>query len=203
MLRFDERFLVSELESLSDRAQVAFATAAATRQLTSFERLARKLKLKDEHRPREIASRLWDDLTISAAADAEWSGMVDHLLEILPDGSEELWLERALADDALSALAYAIRCRLTLAPQEAAWAARRAYEAADQAAIRITGVQPGSFNAEAELNSHHFVQRELARQQMDLRLLRVGSIEDVRLQAFTNEMLTADEAVSLASKKCW
>jgi hypothetical protein len=91
-------------------------------------------------------------------------------------------------------MAYAIRCLLTPEPQEAAWAARRPYEAADQAAIRVLGVQPGLPNTEVAIKSHSFVQRELARQRQDLLLLHDDAIDDVQRQAFTDELLTEQEA---------
>ena len=71
---------------------------------------------------------------------------------LLPAESDDWVIGNALADDALSSLAYAIRCSLTPEPQEAAWAARRAYEAADQAAMRVLGVQPGLPNTEAAIS---------------------------------------------------
>jgi len=117
---------------------------------------------------------------------------------MLPEESDD-WATKkhALADDALSSLAYAIRCLLTPEPQEAAWAARRAYEAADQAAILVLGVHLGSPNAEAAIKAHSFVQRELARQQTDISLLRADSVDEVQRRAFAAELLTSEEVASL------
>ena len=64
------------------------------------------------------------------------------------------------------------------------------YEAADQAAIRLLGVQPGLPSAEAEVLSHAIVQREISRQQRDLSLLRSGSLEEVKRKAFEDELLS-------------
>ena len=118
-------------------------------------------------------------------------------MSLLPEESDDWVIGHALADDALSSLAYAIRCLLTPEPQEAAWAARRAYEAADQSAIRVLGALAGSPNTEAAIKSHGFVQRELARQRMDLHLLRTDSVDEVQRKAFADQLLTAQEAAAL------
>jgi hypothetical protein len=66
MYSFDENALVSELRALSSRARIAFAAAAATRQLGNYERLARELKSGNEQRPCEIAVQVWTDLRAAA-----------------------------------------------------------------------------------------------------------------------------------------
>lgn len=197
MHSFDENALVGELGALSSQARIAFAAAAATRQLSNYERLARESDSGSEQRPREIAAQLWTDLQTAEIDRAVWSARLDEVMSLLPEESDDWVIGHALADDALSSLAYAIRCLLTPEPQEAAWAARRAYEAADQAAIRALGVQPGLSNTEAVIKSHGFVQRELARQRNDLSLLRADSIDEVQRQAFADELLSAQEAASL------
>jgi uncharacterized protein YjaG (DUF416 family) len=197
MYSFDESALVDELETLSIRVRIAVAAAAATRQLGNYERLAHELEAANAQRPREIAAQLWTALQSEAVDRAEWSARLDEVMSLLPEESDDWAIGHALAEDALSSLAYAIRCLLTPMPQEAAWAARRAYEAADQAAIRVLGVQPGLPNAETAIKSHGFVQRELARQRNDLSLLRADSFHEVQRQAFADELLTEQEAASL------
>lgn len=197
MLSFEENALVGELRGLPSQARIAFAAAAATRQLGSYERLARESSSSNEHRPREIVAQLWADLKAAAVDRAAWSALLDEVMSLLPEESDDWAISHALVDDALSSLAYAIRCLLTPEPQEAAWAARRAYEAADQAAIRALGVQPGSPITETAIQSHSFVQRELARQRNDLSLLHADSIDDVQRRAFADELLTEQEAASL------
>ena len=197
MYSFDENALIGELGALSSRARIAFAAAAATRQLGNYERLARESESGNEQRPREIVAQMWTDLRAEVIDRAAWSERLDEVMSLLPEENDDWVIDHALADDALSSLAYAIRCLVTTEPQEAAWAARRAYEAADQAAIRILGVQPGLPNTEAAIKSHGFVQRELARQRNDLSLLRVDSVDEVQQQAFAGELLTEQEAASL------
>ena len=194
---FDEGKLVDELGVLSNRARIAFAAAAATQQLGNYERFARESEAGNEQRPREIAAQLWADLKVAVVDHATWSAKLDEVMSLLPEESDDWVIGYALADDALSSLAYSIRCLLTLEPQEAAWAARRAYEAADQAAIRVLGVQPGLPETEAAIRSHDFVQRELARQRNDLFQLHADSVDEVQQQAFGDEILTEQEAAAL------
>lgn len=198
MYSFDEIALIGELKALPQRARKAFAAAAATRQLGNFERFARESGIGNERRPREIADQLWIALQADAIDGASWSTNLDEVMSLLPEEGDDSAINHALADDALSSLAYAIRCLLSPEPQEAAWAGRRAYEAADQAAIRALDVQPGSASNEAAIKSHGFVQRELSRQTNDLSLLRDGSIAEVQQQALVDELLTEQEAASLS-----
>jgi uncharacterized protein YjaG (DUF416 family) len=199
MFSFDEKMLVAELAGLSEHAQVAFAAAAATRQLDSFERFARATGM-DEQRPREIALLLWDALQRQPIDSSGWSSILDEVMDLQPEEDSGHWVSRALAEDAISALAYAIRCMSTSNPQEAAWAARCAYEAADQAAIRALDVQPGSPTSEALIKSHEWVQRELLRQNRDLTLLISGqetAISELQDHAFAETLLTESEALSV------
>ena len=198
MHSFDENALVNELAVLSARARVAFATASATRQIGNYERFARELGIETEHRPREIVTHLWSDLSTMTVDRSAWSARLEEVMGLLPeeDGDWVIW--HALADDALSSLAYSIRCLLKPEAQEAAWAARRAYEAADQVAIRLLAVQPGLPDTEMKILSHDCVQRELERQRNDLALLRVESIEKTHTQSFHSELLSEAEGASLA-----
>jgi uncharacterized protein YjaG (DUF416 family) len=197
MYNFNESALIGELAVLSNRARIAFAAAAATRQISNYERLAHGAEAANEQRPREIATQLWIDLRNAAFDRGAWSSRLAEVMTLLPEEGDDWGIGHALADDALSCLAYAIRCLLSPEPQEAAWAARRAYEAADQAAIRVLGVQPGLPDTETAIKSHGLVQRELARQRDDLSLLRTDSVDEVQRQAFLNELLTEQEAASL------
>lgn len=197
MTSFDENVLVGELAVLSAQARIAFAVATATRQLGNYERFAHEIKSETAHRPREIANQLWSDLSSKTVDQVTWSARLDQVMNMLPGEDEDWVIWHALADDALSSLAYSIRCLLKPEVQEAAWAARRAYEAADQAAIRILAIQPGLPDAEMKIKSHDCVQRELVRQRNDLALLRAEAIDEVRDQAQQSELLTKEEVDSL------
>ena len=198
MYKFDESILIRDLKILQSRELFAFATAAATRQLGNYERYALMAGVEKSGRPREITSQLWIDLKIGFERSNAWSDMLSEVMAMLPNEDEWWGIHHALADDALSSLAYAIRCFQTGDPQEGAWAARRAYEAADQAAVRLLGIQASSPGASASIEGHNLVQRELQRQAYDLQLLRAGAMDDVRKMAFEQQLLTSDEARSFS-----
>jgi uncharacterized protein YjaG (DUF416 family) len=175
MYVFDESRLVRELEVLPPLVRISFASAAATRLLSSYERFANSLRKSEAKYPREIAIHLWNDLRSSEVDRINWQIRLNEVMGLLPEESDDWEVSHAFADDAISSLAYAIRCLLVTDPQEAIWAARRAYEAADQAAIRMLGVQPGLLHTEAA----------------------VSSIDEVQRLAFENDLLTEEEAASI------
>lgn len=191
MHQYDEQALVSAFAKLEADCLVAFATAAATRQLPVYEYFMKDAGGVDCIRPRSITARLWNSLTQPVDA-ACWTGLLEEVMSLIPDEGTA-----PLADDSVSSLAYAIRCLLNPDPQEAAWAARRAYEAADQAAIWDLDVQLGLPETEAALQAHVFVQRELAHQALDLQLLGSGLIDEVKARALHNALLGPAELASL------
>lgn len=76
------------------------------------------------------------------------------------------------ADDAAGAVAYALRCRLTGLSQEAVWAARRAYDAADTvASARYDDAGMNAPGIEDSIAADDLIQQELGRQEDDLRSL--------------------------------
>src|SRR5262249_15111322 len=81
---------------------------------------------------------------------------------------------RCAANDAASAVVYALRCWKTGSAQDAAWAARRAYEALDTAVIERSGADMNAPGAEASVLSDPLIQAELARQMRDVEELRVA-----------------------------
>ena len=192
MHRYDEPSLVLALTELETGCLVAFATAAATRQLSVYEYFMKDASGVCPLRPRAILSSLWTILSTRPVDAAYWSAVLDEVMSMIPDEGTA-----PLADDGVSSLAYSIRCLLNRDPQEAAWAARRAYEAADQAAIWDLDVQVGLPETEAALQAHVFVQRELALQALDLQLLGRGLIDEVKTRAYHNVLLSTAELASL------
>lgn len=190
-LRYTEEALIAELKALSPARRVAFAAAAATRQLSNWECIA---DARTVHRPAEIVAELWTDLHAGAVDRSAWMDRLDEVMALLPDEGQNWGMAGALADDALSSLAYAIRALLTADAQEAAWAARRAYEAADQASIVMLDIQPGTPAAEAAIRAHDIVQREMSRQLADLTLLREAAVDELQRRAYAEDLLTTREA---------
>lgn len=95
--------------------------------------------------------------------------MLEACLALIPQEDDGRWVpEQAAAEDAGAAVAFAIRCRQSGTPQDAAWCARRAYEAADHHVVNQEGVDTTHPAAEERVVAHPVVQAELARQRRDL-----------------------------------
>lgn len=124
-------------------------------------------------------------------------GDVAHVMRLIPKEDEGEWVaEQGPADDAAASLAYALRCRQSGASSEAAWAARRAYEAMDYYAGHMKDNDCSYVEAEEDILSHPMVQAELGRQERDLRELEsVGAmgLPEVMEQLKTRAQAEAQE----------
>lgn len=189
--RFDEEQLLNVLKSLTHRDRLAFAAASVTRQLPVIEALLPDIALNA--RLRSLVDLLWGEVQGLTQSGPFWEQALSEVLALLPEKEAVASIGEAIADDALASLSYAIACQIESSPQQAAWAARRAYEAADQVAIEFLGVRPGNASVEAEILACPIVQRELERQKSDLDALRIGAVIDVRRRAYVSPILTREE----------
>ena len=97
----------------------------------------------------------------------------------MPSEEDEPSDEQPYAEDAVVALVYALEARVTQGSQEAAWSARRAYEALDRFVMYDDSGVIVMAN-EQRLLEHPLVQAELARQKRDLDELRAVGDQDAR-----------------------
>jgi uncharacterized protein YjaG (DUF416 family) len=171
MYKFVEAQLIADIRRLHTPGIVCFAVALATRQLPNYEWFGSQFDAARAKRPRQIVEQIWHAIESNVIHAYDWNGTLAEVMDLMPEEDEEWGIAHSLADDALSSLAYTIRCMLSGEPQEAAWAARRAYEAADQAAIKIMNVDFKKPGTEVGLLASPIVQRELSRQHRDLTLL--------------------------------
>jgi hypothetical protein len=193
MYAFDENALVQRLTGLKRELRVAFAAAAATRQMTCYsEQIPDRLGLEKDQIDAMLA-RLWSDLENKVINFDGWDETLSCVMSALPEEGDDCTVASALVDDGLSSLAYAIRCLITGDAQESAWAARRSYDAVDQVALRILDAYPGVASEEEKIRTHAVVQRELSRQSRDLSLLSIGSISEVKQLSFSDVFLDAAE----------
>jgi len=181
--RFVEGELVESLERLSARLRVVFAAACAERLLPAY--IASPTPAGDPSALRGILSRLWEDLEgkpmTELEVDAELDACMGIIENIVPgeDNAGAAVVDHALAEDAASATAYALRCRRSGDGKEAAWAARRAYETVDQYVVDREGVNLNAVGAEELLIEHPLVQAELERQHRDLDDLGAAAADKV------------------------
>jgi hypothetical protein len=102
--------------------------------------------------------------------------------------------EYAYAEDAVTALAYALRALKTGEPQEAAWAARRVYEAACYHVIHRLGIED-----DMQALAHPIVQAEIARQCRDVEALLEPRPDSVELFFSLRERAKAEAALVFAT----
>jgi hypothetical protein len=100
------------------------------------------------------------------------SELLNGCMSLLPDSEDDAESFRDYCEeDAVAALAYAIRSWIDDSPQEAAYAGRTAYEAADRRVLQIIPESTLDSSTEIAVLTHPLVQSELASQAQDLAAL--------------------------------
>ena len=180
-IRYDESLLRAGLARLPRKHRAAFAAACAERLFPAYVRFAHEARRGDPEALRTALNLLWDDLAGNPVSELTLRASAEKCLALVPREDEEPWVEsQPSADDAAAALVYAIQSMVTDGTQEAAWSARRAYDALDRV---VMDGEPGIVVTELvaqRVLEHPLVQAELLRQRRDLDdLLGLGD-RDVR-----------------------
>jgi uncharacterized protein YjaG (DUF416 family) len=163
MLAFDENLLVASLGATSCRARTLFAALVATRLITAYEIFCGHSNQQSQ--PISAAlDLLWSH--ISDGAELDFAELAEGVLAYSPKEEDCSLPLAAQAEDAVAALAYAFLTAESCDAQQAAWAARRSYEAADN--IAISQLREGA--SEASILSQSIVQGELREQVRDFEL---------------------------------
>jgi hypothetical protein len=162
-----EAELTSRLQRLRQEDRVAFAAACAER-LMHVGRSGAPTSISGSWSALcAVLEHLWNELGGPLPIDIQRRiDLCDSAL--LPDDEGEWSVERAMTEDAVNALAYALRCWKTGHQQDAVWAARRGYEALH---YFIEQSEPDSLTWSAQNQSlfdHPLVAAERARQRRDL-----------------------------------
>lgn len=92
------------------------------------------------------------------------------------------------ADDTTAAVLYCLRFLLSRDQQEAIWAAKRAYEVADNFVIAQENYPIDSHDGELKILHHPVIQNELARQLRDLRELQLVVSDSSALQRLCRDL---------------
>jgi len=118
----------------------------------------------------------------------------------VPDEDSEETSTDDIADDSIAAVLYAAQSALGQDPRTAAWAARRAYEAADRHAAKRLNEAEYTESLEQRVLSSKVVQNELSRQRRDIAALvnahSSGSskvFESLKSRADREEVLSSDK----------
>ena len=161
---FDEEQLRERLSVLPQLAAVAFAAACAAR----LENTTRNLNTHEDLKI--LLSRTMDAIVAYLGRGSPFDALAAEgdLLAAMPDEDANPDLPSAVFEDAAAAAVYMLRAARNGDPQDAAWAARRAYETADREVISTLNVGEVGDSEEAYVLQHPVVQVELQRQARDL-----------------------------------
>ena len=136
MLTFDETVLMCVLNRLPVWKRVAFAAACAERLRPAYLSFSSRMARGSPREFEEILNCLWSDLDGSNTPGDEAEASIERCMSLIPREDDEPWDEsQVYAENAGTALSYALRCRQNGDSQEAAWAARHVYEALDHYVI--------------------------------------------------------------------
>ena len=167
---FDEKSIKKSLTLLPITLRTLFAVTCAERLFPAYERFSAKTGGGNVDLLRRILDKLWMGLLgVQEYSDQIIAADLQHCMLLVPKESDGEWFnEQVWAEDAVASLAYCLRTRLSGDTQEAAWAARRVYEAADYYVINASGNSFKLPDDEVRVRDHPLVQAELARQERDI-----------------------------------
>jgi uncharacterized protein YjaG (DUF416 family) len=195
MLLFDEAVLLRDLARVGKKSLVAFAASCSERLLPAYDDFCKRAGRGSPGTLARILEGVWQHLLGNSMSGAQIREMLNRSMELIPGENNEPWVdEQAYADDAASATAYTLRALDSGEPQEAAWAARRAYEAADHYVIHRLRIEE-----ESDVLAHAIVQAELSRQRRDLEELLGVRPESAELIAGLRARAKADAPLFFAS----
>lgn len=170
---YDEATLIRDLGRVSSDARVAFAASCAQRLLPAYARYWQRTARGEPETLAQILERVWQHLlgermSIYAASEAvsRCMGLIpgEPAWAAVPPSADWPWVdELPYADDASSAVTYALRALQSGKAQEAAWAARRAHDAAAYYVTHHLGIDSDSI-----VRAHPIVVAEVSRQRRDL-----------------------------------
>jgi len=172
VLYYDEAALATQLSQLSRDLRPVFALLCSRRIMSKCDIWYGTGESNRATRLSELVGEFERALPERRMSQALASEMLNGCVSLLPDSEDDTESFRDYCEeDAVAALAYAIRSWIEDSSQEAAYAGRRAYEAADR---RVLQTMPGSTidpSTERVILAHPFVQSELASQAKDLAAL--------------------------------
>jgi hypothetical protein len=162
---FDETVLISRLDALTPKERTAFALACA-RRLQPF--------LRSDSQTQTLVR---ESLALLETSVLEGAPPPEGLLEVLARVEDSPELDA----DPVASTCFALRAWVHGASREAAWAAKRAYDARDQVVWEELGLQFSDPGAEERVLAHPLIQYELRTQREDLNALSAGRIREVVL----------------------
>jgi hypothetical protein len=202
MVVFDERALKARLERIEFQGRPLFALSCAERLFPLYKLYSEEAGHGAPWRLRSTLDQLW-----KSAHRGPISGEQPFLSEyesLIPGEAVERnkgTLLGPLAEDTVAALAYTCQYVATRETQNAAWAARCAYEAVDYVAHTLEGMHYGTPEAEAAILKKDYVQAELLRQLRDIAEIEGAAHAGTRIEHLveTFRSRATSEGMDLAS----
>ncbi|MEX0677019.1 MAG: DUF416 family protein [Pirellulales bacterium] len=200
MLKFQEQVLKHDLDRLPPRSRVAFAASCAQRLADVYHRFLANSGRNDRSAACDAAlDYAWTHILTSPEV-ATTDRLLAEVMALIPDQDAPGWTPlTAYAEDALSALAYCLQCLQSADAQEAAWAARRVYEALDYFVTSRDNISPSEPGAEMRVLGDSVIQAELERQARDIADL--SSAGDSLLRELLDNLRqrsAAEQAITIA-----
>jgi uncharacterized protein YjaG (DUF416 family) len=169
ILRYNTEQLIEKLDHLPRSFRVIFAAACAERLLPAYTTFSGLTGKGDPETLVRTLARLWEDVGGDLMTESEVQASIDACTALIPYDEDEPWfVEQCSAEDASTAVLYALTCRQNGNSQEAMWSARRAHSAIDQFVINRENIVMWRPGARERVLAHPLIQAELARQQRDI-----------------------------------
>jgi uncharacterized protein YjaG (DUF416 family) len=183
-LRYDEQQVIDRLHRVSQWSRGVFAASCAQRLLSASVSLLERQGKAPDHELADVLERLWSDLEGRQMSKSELEQNLERCMCATYHHEDKQGVAKyEVAEDTVAAVAYALRCRLNGQEQEAAWAARRVYEALDEYVITSDGIDINRPRGELRVLSHPVVQAELIRQRRDMDELVLSGVDNPRVAA--------------------
>ena len=197
IIQFSRTQLTRTLDRLAPHLRVVFGAACAERLLSacvSFSVLAKKGKSE------VITSsldRLWKDVAGEPMTEDEMQANIDACMALIPTDDELISdAEEAYAEDAISAVIYALTSRQNGDSQEAMWSAQCTCAAVDHFTTSREEFVPKPVSDPSRAFAHPLMQAELARQGRDLaELLRVDDADVRQIAAQFRDRAKAESKI--------
>ena len=168
MLTFNESHICQKLASLPRWARVVFASTVATRLFRAYQAYCADTSSGDSPQLSSILEFIWHNISRIDLDIPRINQSIEVATKLLPS-EDDAWSEFfSPAEDAVASVLYALRTMVTGECQEAAWAARRSYEAVDDYVVSSMKIDLQKKDSEVEVLGHPLVQLELSRQLRDL-----------------------------------
>jgi len=131
-LQYDEGNLMKILSELSPRSRMIFACACAERLMPTLDWFWNKVGTSQFGVVRNALDEGWAGTQSQESSTDKLASTVEQIETLAPnDDDEALFPGLAVAQNAVASVAYALRTWLQNDPQQAVWAARQLYDAAD------------------------------------------------------------------------